>query len=150
MKILIFFLLLAPVLTDAQQLVLLDRNFKEPIMPCEQLSADSVNTETFPMYAADITQVINRLEQYARHLASGKNLPWPSDTLAQGNALLLLTQDANNFTCVLETQTEPFWGSLILAYGNSRKQTLLRLNKFVEYLRNNRSGVLATAGSSRR
>ena len=142
MKVLFFLMNLVPAVAGAQELIMIDRNFQKPFEPCDSITLTNLSRGGFPMYMAEIPAVVNRLEEYTKHIALGKELPEGSDTLHLKHCMLFLSRNTANYFCVLQTRNDKYSVPLVLASGTGRKETVMRLSRFIDYLRNNRSVAL--------
>jgi hypothetical protein len=138
MKPLIFLFLIWSQGAGAQQLALLDRNFKEPFLLRDTFTIQDVAQGAFPLYTEDIPAVIAHLEVIARQLASPQVSHSEPETFAAQHAHLFLVRKNNLYSCVLQSSNKQFSVPMVVGRG-TRKTTHRAISRFIEYLRQNRA-----------
>jgi len=136
-------LMLLPLFCGAQEIVLLDRRFKEPVLFAGSFTHEALNTN-FPVYRADVDAVINITETLLAAIRSGKKPEQGARILQAGHSrltihsrnsgvystqLVVLTSRSGNKGATLELLTEK----------DGTKKAAQKLLVFLDYLKNNRS-----------
>jgi hypothetical protein len=136
-------LMLLPLFCGAQEIILLDRHFKEPIQFTRSFTREALNSN-FPVYRADIDAIIHITETLLAAIRSGNKPEQGARILQAGHSrltilgrssgiystqLVVLTSRSGNKGATLELLTEK----------DGTKKAAQKLLVFLDYLKNNRS-----------
>lgn len=147
MKTLIFLLSFLPVTTIAQDMLLLDRNFRSPVEVVNADTDSNVEGQLFPLYNADLDSIITFTQELITQFDISRNVPSESYIKQFGHSYFIAQASQNG------TLTQ-YYIRLITRSGNTnyairlidkedgQKRRVQKLKVFLDYLRNNR--VLAS------
>lgn len=145
MKGILLLLFFIPLLSKAQKIAVIDRNFYEPIAMMDVLTIEVATKGGLIVYQKDIAMVIEGLELLARKLSYGKKLPDNFSEMKFGNTSCIVTTEkaGKNYShnIVLHTSSQNIKTSILLADNESGKRALQRLNIFLDYLKHNSSAT---------
>ena len=108
-KLLILLFIFIAIKSYSQQVALLDRSFKEPIVYTDSLTINMVEKGAFPLYVKDATKLISLISWFSKNTNSFHPEAIPTQELHWGNTYLY-TQNRHighydNFQLVLKTTT---------------------------------------------
>jgi len=143
MKTGILLLLLLPTIALAQNIALLDRNLKKPVVVTQALAATQLAHNLFPIYTTDLDSVIQLLEDLARRI-SNKDVPEEMmQVLPVGHSQFAITTEPKGnvavYTIYLSTRIQNLGASLeVVEPKTGNRRTVQNLLLFLDYLKNNR------------
>jgi len=141
MKQILPLLFFIPLLSSAQKIAVIDRNFYEPIAMMDALSTEVAAKGGLIVYQKDITMVIEGLEQLAKKLSYAKKLPAEFNDIKFGNSrcIVITKKLGSKYTHIisLSTSSQNIKTSILLADGETNRRALQRLYIFIDYLRHN-------------
>ena len=144
MKSLLLILLFSPLLSIGQKLVLIDRNFQQPLSIIDTITMEQATKGALPLYFKDLRSVISTMEWLIKEINSGKNNN-KSFHLKIGNSKCIVKAENNGsrniYNIVLNTNTGSFKTSIVLASHETSKRAAQRLSIFMDYLKNNIAAV---------
>jgi hypothetical protein len=142
MKCALNLLLLLPLFCGAQEIVLLDRRFKEPIRVSGPVTGEALN-RSFPVYRSDLDSVIQITESLLSSLHSGKPPKENTRFVQAGHSLFAIRTwnvgaHSTHFV-VLSTRSGNKGATLALVTEkDGTKKAARKLLVFLDYLKNNR------------
>ena len=146
MKPFLLFLFFASFTGNAQQLVLVDRNFQLPLKVTDTITVEQVSKGLMPIYFKDVYTVITGMERLVKYMNAGKMNKENLLDLKMGNSMCVVktekTGRMNTYNIVLNTMTSKLKTHMVLAASEPNKRAVQRLNIFMDYLKNN-SPVIA-------
>lgn len=146
MKSFLLFLFFASFTGNAQQLVLVDRNFQLPLKVTDTITVEQVSKGLMPIYFKDVYTVITSMERLVKYMNAGKMNKEDILDLKMGNSICVVqtekTGRLNTYNIVLNTMTSKLKTHMVLAASEPNKRAVQRLNIFMDYLKNN-SPVIA-------
>lgn len=143
MKALIFSLLF-PIFCSAQQIVLLDRGFKEPMRVTNTITTGDLLKGWFPIHIKDVDSIVKKVAWFQKYINTGQRHENESIVMNVGNTNFISQVEkqgnSNNYYIVLNTTTGNYGATMLLVKKrDSKKRALQKLNIFIDYLRNNMS-----------
>lgn len=140
----LLFILIFPVFCSAQQIVLLDRNFKEPMRIASAITKDDLLKGWFPIHIKDVDSVIKKVSWFQKYIDTGQQHENESIVMNAGNSNFITQVEkqghTNNYYVVLNTTTSDFGATMLLVKKrDGKKRALQKLNIFIDYVRNNMS-----------
>jgi hypothetical protein len=135
-------LLLLPLFCDAQEIALLDRHFKKPVLYTNSLQGDALY-RCFPVYRADLDSVIQVTETLLSSVQAGKPPEPDAVFLPAGHSFFAVrtwkTGAYTNYFVVLSTRSGDKGATLeLLSEQDGNKKAAQKLLVFLDYLKNNR------------
>ncbi len=136
--------LIFPVFCSAQQVVLLDRAFKEPIRVTNAITTDDLLKGWFPIHIKDVDSIIKKVNWFQKYIDTGQRHENESIIMNVGNTNFISQVEkqgnSNNYYIVLNTTTGNIGSTLLLVKKrDGKKSALQKLNIFIDYIRNNMS-----------
>jgi hypothetical protein len=143
MKTAFLLLLLLPCVALAQDIALLDRDFKNPIAVTQTVTAAQLSNKLFPVYTTDLDTMVRVLENLARTINTGEVHEPAMQLLPVGHSQFTINTERmgsfNTYAIYLSTRTGDLGASLeLVKRGEGNRKTLENLFLFLDYLKNNR------------
>jgi len=132
-----------PFFTNAQKLILLDRNFQDPISIVDTITMEEATKGGLAIYARDINAILFSIQKLIKYVDDDKPDKGEIFDLEMGNSKCIVktekTGAINNYNIVLNTNTGNFKTAFVLVAHETNKRAVQRLTMFMDYLRNNLS-----------
>ena len=145
MKRILPLLFFIPLLSTAQKIAVIDRNFYEPITMMDVLTTEIATKGALIVYQIDIALVIKGLEDLRKEISFGKKLPDDFRNMKFGNtSCIVITEKAGKnyrHNIILNTNSQNIKTSILIAHNEPNKRALQRLNIFIDYLKHNWSAI---------
>lgn len=153
MKALLLLLMLFPAVLTAQQIALIDRNFKRPLEFTDSATMEHLFDGYFPVYVRDLNLVLQKATWIFKYIDTGKpNTDVSSDIPAGNSRFFYQAVNLPKITrqqLVLSTQTNSLGSSIKLIHpADPKKRALQKLNVFMDYVKNNISGLIDPTASA--
>jgi hypothetical protein len=136
-------LFLLPAFANAQKLLLLDRNFQEPISIVDTITMEKATKGGLAIYARDINTILSSMQKLIKYVDDGKMRKEEVFDLKMGNSKCIVktekTGSNSNYNIVLNTNTGNFKTAFVLVAHETNKRAVQRLTMFMDYLQNNLS-----------
>lgn len=147
MALLLFLLLAVGAIANAQPLVVLDKEWKEPLTLTEH-KGQPLDWQHFPVYQADIDAVIGWTKWFIEALEEGRQMTAINEIKEAGASRFIGFTNSYRknpgFQLNLVTRCGNLGYSMALVEtSDGRKKGLQKLRAFLDYLRNNRFLVAA-------
>ena len=144
MKTLLLILFSLPFFCKAQKLILIDRNFYQPIGLADSISMEQVSQGLLPVYYKDLQAVNQQMQWLIKQMISPAGIDMEEPIiLKMGSSNCIVSAEKNRridkYTIILNTEMNNIKTSIILASGEPNKRALQRLTIFMDYIRNNSS-----------
>ena len=143
MKTLLLILFFLPFLGYAQKLVLIDRNFYQPVSLADSISIEQASKGLLPVYHKDLEAIHQGMQWLIKRLTSAEKGQEESFILKMGNSNCIVSTEKSGridkYSIVINTDMENLKTSIVLASGEPNKRALQRVVIFMDYLRNNTS-----------
>ena len=103
----IIFCLFNTTLIGAQDILLIDKKFKEPARHADEFNANQFFNKQFPVYRSEVEVISQKADALARRLDRSDLLPLQKDTIYAGHSRLIFFNQyngyANEITVILST-----------------------------------------------
>jgi hypothetical protein len=135
----IFFMIL-PLCVAGQNIILLDRNLKEPIQFTDTLTAAHLHQGLFPIHQHDLTTMINTLNDMVRTIGMGKETRNKTYNFTNSYLALVVFNKAYpiGYRVILNTELGGYKTSIELLQPQSAlKATVVQLENVLAYLKHN-------------
>lgn len=142
MKAVFLLLLSLPFYAGAQQLVLIDKQLKNPITVVQQVNGERLNGRLFPVYGTDLDSIMLVTNWFIQQLDDSRLAPSESTIKTVGQSRFIAQASSNGnvqyYTIQLITRTgnEGYVFELI-NNKDGHKKRVQKLRTFLDYLRNN-------------
>jgi len=104
----IIFCLFNTTLIGAQDILLIDKKFKEPARHADEFNANQFFNKQFPVYRSEVEIISQKADALARRLDRSDLLPLQKDTIYAGHSMLIFFNQyngyANEITVILSTR----------------------------------------------
>lgn len=142
MKKLFFSILVVPFFANAQQVMLLDRNFKAPVTLVAEYSMELANNELYPLYTADVQILISKLEEVVQELYAINGQPVKEQFIKFGGVTFFLQPNKKEPQRELQLMVVSEIGNIymplqLISKDDSVKRARQKLLIFLDYLKNN-------------
>ena len=146
MKTGILLLLLWPFFAPAQDIALVDRELKRPMLVTQELTPEQLSGKYFPIYTSDLDSVIQMIEGLTGFINTGMVHDNNMQLLPVGHSQFAITilraGSFNSYMVFLSTRCENLGATLeLVKRHDSSRQALHELFLFLDYLKNNRHMV---------
>jgi hypothetical protein len=127
----------------AQEIVLVDRDFKRPVSFTRQLTGSQLLSKRFPIYTTDLDSVIAIMEVLSEYLNTGKPHVTTTQVLPVGHSRIMVnTKSAgsgNSYDIFVTTRSEDLGAVMeLVKNGAGNKKAMQQVQVFLDYLKNNR------------
>ena len=141
MKTFLFIFFLLPLVSKAQKIALLDRNFYHSINIADSITMEQAAKGILPVYHRDLQAIIQGMQWLIQYITAPKINKEESFILKMGNSKCIVKTESyrhiNNYNIVLNTEANNIKTSIVLASSEPNKRAAQRVAVFMDYLRNN-------------
>ena len=146
MKPFLILLLLVSATSHAQKMVLVDRNFQQPLIFADSITIEQVAKGLLPIHFNDLDQVIRVMEKLTKDIYAGRMNSKETTSVPIGSSVCIITMEklnrSNLYNIILNTTTGNLKTHIVLAQSEPHKRAAQRLTIFIDYLKNNAAIVL--------